>query len=66
MAVKYVDQMGIKYTNIVHYKTLENLPKLGFWFVNIPFGNPAEASQHILHPGGKFHTQLVNLRKVAS
>jgi hypothetical protein len=25
-----IDQMDIKYTNIFHYKTLQNLPKLGF------------------------------------
>jgi hypothetical protein len=25
-----IDQMEIKYTNTVHYKTLENLPELGF------------------------------------
>jgi hypothetical protein len=24
-------QMTIKYTNIFHYKALQNLPKLGFW-----------------------------------
>jgi hypothetical protein len=23
--------MAIKYTNIYHWKTLQNLPKLGFW-----------------------------------
>jgi hypothetical protein len=32
-----VDKMAIK---IIHLKTLENLPKLGFfWFENIPSGN---------------------------
>jgi hypothetical protein len=25
-----MDQMALKYTNILHYKTLQNLPKLGF------------------------------------
>jgi hypothetical protein len=32
--------MGIKYTNIFHLKILQNLPKLGFLFENIPSGNP--------------------------
>jgi hypothetical protein len=28
--MKYIDQKTIKYTNIFHYKTLQNLPKFGF------------------------------------
>jgi hypothetical protein len=28
--VRKVDQMAIKYTNIFHCKTLQNIPKLGF------------------------------------
>jgi hypothetical protein len=40
MAVLYSTQMGIKYTNIFHSKALQNLPKLDFWFENIPSGNP--------------------------
>jgi hypothetical protein len=28
-------QMGIKYTNISHHKTLQNLPKIGFLFLKI-------------------------------
>jgi hypothetical protein len=35
-----IDQMFIKYTNIFHCKTLQNLPNLDFWFENIPSGNP--------------------------
>jgi hypothetical protein len=39
MATKYtklpndrkIDQIAIKYTNIFHHKTLQNLPKLGFF-----------------------------------
>jgi hypothetical protein len=31
---------GIKYINIFHSKALQNLPKSGFWFDNIPSGNP--------------------------
>jgi hypothetical protein len=27
-----IDQLAIKYTNIFHCKTLQNLPKMGFWF----------------------------------
>jgi hypothetical protein len=29
-----------KYVKIFHSKTLQNLPKLGFWFENKPSGNP--------------------------
>jgi hypothetical protein len=28
-----IDQMAIKYTNIFHCKTLQNLTKMGFWFL---------------------------------
>jgi hypothetical protein len=31
MAVCKVDQMAINFTNIFHCKTLQNLPKRGFW-----------------------------------
>jgi hypothetical protein len=34
-----IDQISIKFTNIFHCKTLQNLPF--FWFENIPSGNPA-------------------------
>jgi hypothetical protein len=34
--------MVITYTNIFHCKTLQNLPKFGFWFENIPSGNPGQ------------------------
>jgi hypothetical protein len=34
--------MAIKYTKNVRYKTLQNLPKVGFWFENIPSGNPGQ------------------------
>jgi hypothetical protein len=34
--------MVIKYTNIFHCKTLQNLPKLRFLFENKPSGNPGE------------------------
>jgi hypothetical protein len=30
MAVKYINQTAIKYTNIFYYKDIQNLPKLGF------------------------------------
>jgi hypothetical protein len=33
-------QMAIKYISIFQSKTLQNLPKLGFWFENKPSGNP--------------------------
>jgi hypothetical protein len=32
--------MAIKYTNIFKCKTLQNLPKLVFWFENTASGNP--------------------------
>jgi hypothetical protein len=35
-----VDQMAIKYTNIFHRKTLQNLPDWCFWLENKPSGNP--------------------------
>jgi hypothetical protein len=36
-----IDQTTIKYTNNnFHCKTLQNLPKLGFWFEYIQSGNP--------------------------
>jgi hypothetical protein len=33
-------QMAIEYTKLFRFKALQNLPKLGFWFENIPSGNP--------------------------
>jgi hypothetical protein len=35
-----MDQLSIKYNNICHCKTLQNLAKFGFWFENKPSGNP--------------------------
>jgi hypothetical protein len=32
MAIDYINQMAVKYTNIFHCKALQNLPKLGFLF----------------------------------
>jgi hypothetical protein len=34
------EQIAIKYTNIFHCKTPQNLPKLGFLVLKIPSGNP--------------------------
>jgi hypothetical protein len=31
-------KMAKKYFNIFHCKTLQNLPRLGFWFENVPSG----------------------------
>jgi hypothetical protein len=36
-----IDQMSIKYTNIFHCMTVQNLPNWDFWFENLPAGNPA-------------------------
>jgi hypothetical protein len=44
MATKYSNCIEIRpngHTNIFHCKTLQNLPKLGFSFENMPSGNPA-------------------------
>jgi hypothetical protein len=52
--------MVIKYTKIFHSKTLQNLPKFGFWFENKPSGNPA--FDWVMLPnvvGGHFWTQKV-------
>jgi hypothetical protein len=35
-----IDQTAIKFTKIFNCKTLQNLPKLIFWFESIPSGNP--------------------------
>jgi hypothetical protein len=35
-----IDQTSVKYTNVFHCKTLQNIPKLGFLFENKPSGNP--------------------------
>jgi hypothetical protein len=46
MAITYgskIDQINTIFSNIFHCKTLQNLPKLGFLFENIPCGNPGEA-----------------------
>jgi hypothetical protein len=32
--------MDIKFTNIFHYKTLQNLPKLGIWVWNYTIWQP--------------------------
>jgi hypothetical protein len=50
-----MDQVSIKYTNIFHCKTLQNLPKFGFlvckqtiwqpWFAPQP-GQPLEKNTH--------------------
>jgi hypothetical protein len=33
-------QVTIENTNVFNSNALQNLPKLGFWFENIPSGNP--------------------------
>jgi hypothetical protein len=35
-----IQQMAGKCTNIFHCKSLQNLPKLCFWFEHMPSGNP--------------------------
>jgi hypothetical protein len=40
--------MTIKCTNIFHCKTLQNLPKLGFWFQNMPSSIPSRSKQQSL------------------
>jgi hypothetical protein len=55
MAIKYVDQMVIKYTKIFHSKTFQNLHKLGFLVENKPSGNPG---QHLEREGKKRRISL--------
>jgi hypothetical protein len=38
----------IKYTDIPHCKTLKNLSQLGFWFENMPSGNPESDFKEIV------------------
>jgi hypothetical protein len=35
-----IDQMVIKYAKIFHFKTLQNLPKVGFLFCKLNIGQP--------------------------
>jgi hypothetical protein len=40
IAVK-IFQMDLKNINILHFKALPNIPKIGdFWYENVPSGNP--------------------------
>jgi hypothetical protein len=39
--VRKINQMALKYTNILHCKNLQNLSKSEFLFENMPSGNPA-------------------------
>jgi hypothetical protein len=55
-----VDQMAIKYTNIYHCKTLQNLPKLGFWFEKKPSGNPADERAIDRFPPRNFKCNTLN------
>jgi hypothetical protein len=32
--------MSIEYTQIFHPKDFQNIPKLAFWYENVPAGNP--------------------------
>jgi hypothetical protein len=55
-------QMAIKDTELFHFKTLQNLPKL--WFENIPSGNPGlrtERKKFSEHDTFKFGA-ILNLR----
>jgi hypothetical protein len=51
LSLKYTYQTAIKYSSIFHYKTLQNLPKMGIWFENIhihtyhAFGTKVEHDQ---------------------
>jgi hypothetical protein len=37
--------MAIKLTSVFHFKALQNLPKLEFWFESVPSGNPGRLSE---------------------
>jgi hypothetical protein len=54
------DQMAIKYTNIFHCKTLQNLPKLVFLVWKKPSGNPARQCGLAFHTNSLFiHSHIV-------
>jgi hypothetical protein len=42
-------QNGTKNTKIFHFKTSQNLPKLDFWFENIPSGNTGQMIFNFVH-----------------
>jgi hypothetical protein len=43
-------QMSTKFTNIFHSKALQTIPKFGFWYENIPSGNPdADLERYTTH-----------------
>jgi hypothetical protein len=42
--------MATQFTKIFHFKSLQNLPKWGFWFENIPSGNPAHYQVLLVDP----------------
>jgi hypothetical protein len=49
-----VYQMAIKYANIFHRNTLQNLPYWDFWFENMPSGKPVSKSKSsVAKNGGK-------------
>jgi hypothetical protein len=35
-----IHQMAVKYTNVFNYKTLQNLPKTGFWVLKCTIWQP--------------------------
>jgi hypothetical protein len=47
MAMKYSkvgirNQIAMKYTKILHPNSVQNVPKLSFWYENVPSGNPGD------------------------
>jgi hypothetical protein len=40
MVVKYRYQKAIKHINIFQFKVLQNIPKVDFWYANVPSGKP--------------------------
>jgi hypothetical protein len=40
-----IDQMAIKYTNILYFKTLQDLPTSELWVENIPSSSPVSMSR---------------------
>jgi hypothetical protein len=58
----------LKISTFVHFKDLQNLPKLGF--ENIPSGNPVAEPSHAdnaagAHRGGHYHVHVVHLERQA-
>jgi hypothetical protein len=53
--------MTINYTTFFYCKTLQNLPKLGFLFEDMPSGNPGWEQGFVLLDQGSIQTSLTTV-----